>query len=108
MMVALMLSHASGDRSSRVIERRCREDVPTRVICAKRVPDQTTISRFRVRHETAPGRIFTQVVGLCSGAGLVSVGVVALDGTTIAADPSRTATRSHESIRETVSGMPPL
>jgi hypothetical protein len=39
MMVALLLyAYAIGERSSRAIERRCREDVAFRVICANRVP----------------------------------------------------------------------
>jgi transposase len=106
MMVALMLySYACGERSSRAIERRCGEDVPTRVICANRVPDHTTISRFRVRHEQALAQLFTQILGLCARAGLVSVGVVALDGTAISANASQEATRSHESIRREVERM---
>jgi transposase len=106
MMVGLLLySYAVGERSSRVIERRCREDVPTRVICANRAPDHTTISRFRARHEEALARTFTQILAMCARAGLVSVGVVALDGTLIAANASRAATRTHESIREEVDGM---
>jgi hypothetical protein len=36
---------------------------------------------------------------------LVSVGVVALDGTAIAGDASRSATRSHEPIRQEVERM---
>jgi transposase len=103
MMVALLLySYACGERSSRAIERRCREDVPTRVICANRTPDHCTISRFRARHDAALGGLFTQILGLCARAGLVSVGVIALDGTAIAANASVEATRSHESIREEV------
>jgi transposase len=106
MMVALLLySYSCGERSARVIERRCREDVPTRVICSNRVPDHTTIARFRVRHEAALARLFTQILGLCARTGLVSVGVVALDGTAIAADASRDANRSHESIRQEVERM---
>lgn len=64
MMVALLLySYSCGERSARVIERRCREDVPTRAICSNRVPDHTTIARFRVRHEQALARLFTQILG---------------------------------------------
>lgn len=106
MMVALLLySYAVGERSSRRIERRCREDVPSRVICANRTPDHTTISRFRARHEEALARTFTQVLAMCARAGLVSVGVVALDGTLIAGDAAWAATRTHESIREEVERM---
>jgi transposase len=103
MMVALLLySYALGQRSSRAIERRCHEDVPTRVICANQAPDHTTIARFRVRHQEALARTFTQVLALCARAGLVSVGVVALDGTAMAANASREATRSYGAIREEV------
>ncbi len=33
--------YAIGERSSRAIEQRCREDVAFRVICANRAPDPT-------------------------------------------------------------------
>src|ERR671911_963883 len=72
MMVALLLySYALGERSSRRIERRWVEDVATRVICANQSPDQTTIARFRQRHETALAELFGEVLTLCSEAGLV-------------------------------------
>lgn len=106
MMVALLLySYALGQRSSRAIERRCREDVPTRVICANQAPDHTTIARFRARHQDALARTFTQVLALCARVGLVSVGVVAVDGTAIAANASREATRSYTAIRDEVDRM---
>jgi hypothetical protein len=69
------------------------------------VPDHTTIARFRARHETALAQTFTQILKLCAKAGLVSVGVLALDGTAISADASRTATRSHDQIRQEVERM---
>jgi transposase len=106
MMVALLLySYAIGVRSSRAIERRCREDVPTRVICANQAPDHATIARFRARHQDALAQTFTQVLALCARAGLVSVGVVALDGTAMAANASREATRTYPTIREEVERM---
>jgi hypothetical protein len=45
---------------------------------------------------------FTEVLALCARAGVVSVGLVALDGTLIAADASRTATSTHQTIRQEV------
>jgi transposase len=99
MMVALLLyAYARGNRSSRGIERECREDVAYRVICANRVPDHSTIAEFRVRHEAALAELFTSVLSLCRRAGLVRVGVVAIDGTKIAANASRTANRGYEQI----------
>src|ERR687890_1203287 len=86
MMVALLIyAYAIGERSSRRIERRCREDVAVRVITANQAPDHATIARFRVRHESAIAELFGGVLELCATAGMGKVGVVAVDGTKIAA-----------------------
>ena len=54
MMVALLVyAYARGQRSSRVIERGCLEDIAFRVITANRAPDHCTVARFRQRHESA-------------------------------------------------------
>jgi transposase len=99
MMVALIVyAYAIGERSSRRIERRCREDVAFRVITANQTPDHATIARFRVRHERALGELFGQVLGLCADAGLVRVGVVAVDGTKVQANACERATRDYEQI----------
>jgi transposase len=98
-MVALLLySYALGERSSRRIERRCIEDVATRVICANQAPDHTTIARFRQRHERALAELFGEVLALCAEAGLVHVGVIAIDGTKVHANASERATRDYEQI----------
>jgi transposase len=106
MMVALLLyAYARGNRSSRGIERECQEDVAYRVICANHVPDHSTIAEFRRRHETALAELFTSVLSLCQKAGLVRVGVVAIDGTKVQANASRTANRGYEQIaREILAG----
>jgi transposase len=99
MMVALLLyAYARGNRSSRAIERACVEDVAYRVVAGNLVPDHSTIAEFRVRHEDALAELFTGVLGLCGRAGLVSVGVVAIDGTKVAANASREANRSYGQI----------
>jgi transposase len=106
MMVALLLyAYAVGERSSRGIERRCREDVGFRVITANRIPDHATIARFRARHEQALADTFVQALTLCARAGLVSVGVVALDGSLLAGNASTGATRSYASIRSEAERM---
>lgn len=106
MMVALLLyAYAVGERSSRGIERRCREDVAFRVLTANQIPDHATIARFRARHEQALAGTFTQVLALCAQAGLVSVGVVALDGSLLSGNASPQATRSYGAIREEVERM---
>ena len=99
MMVTLFAyAYAVGERSSRGIERRCREDVAFRVICANQAPDHATIARFRVRHEEALADLFGQVLGLCGRAGIVDVGVIAVDGTKLAAAASDGAIRTYEQI----------
>src|SRR3954453_11351909 len=103
MIVALLLySYAVGERSSRRIERRCVEDVATRVICANRAPDHTTIARFRQRHEEALAELFGEVLWLCAEAGLVRVGVIAVDGTKVQANASHHATRDYEQIAKEI------
>src|SRR3954466_3382818 len=99
MMVALFVyAYAIGVRSSRAIERRCHDDVAFRVITANQAPDHATIARFRVRHEAAIAELFSEVLGWCARSGLVKVGVVAVDGTKIAAAATHHATRSYEQI----------
>mgnify|MGYP002403141845 CR=1 FL=1 len=99
MMVALLLySYARGNRSSRGIERECREDVVYKLITAMRVPDHSTIAEFRRRHERALGELFTAVLALCDEAGLVEVGVISIDGTKIRANASRGANRTYEKL----------
>jgi transposase len=99
MMVALLLyAYSCGVRSSRVIERRCHEDVAYRVITANHAPDHTTIAEFRKRHMRALAGLFNEVLGLCREAGLVRVGLVAVDGTKVAANASNMANRDYQQI----------
>ena len=103
MMVALLVyAYSIGVRSARAIERRCREDVAFRVITAGQAPDHATIARFRVRHEDAISGLFGGVLELCARAGLVKVGVVAVDGTKIAAAATHHANRSYEQIAKEI------
>jgi transposase len=90
LMVALLLyGYATGDRSSRVIERRCREDVAMRVICAGVCPDHATIAGFRRRHAEALIGLFGQVLCLCRLAGLGRLGTIAIDGRKVRANASK-------------------
>jgi transposase len=98
MVQLLMYSYARGNRSSRGIERACREDVTYKLISALRAPDHSTIAEFRRRHEAAISELFVEVLVLCEEAGLVSVGVIAIDGTKIRASASRDQNRSYHGI----------
>src|SRR5215218_3445815 len=99
MMVSLLLyAYAGGERSSRGIERRCVEDVAYRVIAAHQAPDHATIARFRVRHEESLADLFGLVLSLCKEAGLVKVGVIAIDGTKVHANASHHCNLDYEQL----------
>jgi transposase len=102
MLTLLTYAYCVGERSSRGIERRCREDVAFRVISANQAPDHATIARFRVRHQEALGELFGQVLGLCAEAGLVRAGVLAVDGSKFAASAADSAIRGYEEIAKEI------
>ena len=98
-MVALLIyAYARGIRSSRGIERACWEDVAFKVITGMRTPDHSTIAEFRRRHEAEIGGLFDEVLGLCREAGLVSVGVITIDGTKIKANASMDQNRDYREL----------
>ena len=102
-MVALILyAFATNVRSSRAIERHCRQDVAYRVITGNLVPDHATIARFICRHEQALAELFGEVLRLCDRAGLVKPGVVSIDGTRIDGNCSPDANCQFEQIAREV------
>lgn len=103
MMLAVVLyAYARGVRSTRAIERACEEDVAFRVLTANHKPDHATLARFIERHEGALADLFGEVLSLCADAGLVKSGVVAIDGTKIAANASREATVDYKRIAKEI------
>jgi transposase len=104
MLLALLVyGYARGLRSSRKIERACSEDVAFRVICAQDGPDHATLARFRRRHfaaEAAMSDLFGQVLAIAAAAGLGRLGLVAVDGTKIAAAASKGANRGEKALRD--------
>ena len=106
MMVALLVwAYANGITSSRRIERLCQQDVAFRVTCAGRAPDHVTIARFRQQFAETAADLFAQVLVLCARLGMGQVGVVALDGTKIAANASKDANRTEEGLRKLAAEM---
>ena len=99
LMVALVLyAFATRQRSSRAIERHCRQDVAYRVITGNLIPDHATIARFICRHEPGLADLFGDVLRLCDRAGLVKAGVVSIDGTRIAGNASPEVNDTFEQI----------
>jgi transposase len=94
LLVLLIYAYSQGVRSSRAVERLCRRDAGYRFIVGDEVPDHTVIARFRQRHAAAMKMVFLGVLRLCREAGLVKLGLVALDGTKVQGNASLEANRS--------------
>ena len=106
MMVGVLLyAYCQGIRSSRRIARALERDIGFRVVAANQQPDFRTICRFRAEHEKILERLFVQVLRMCREAGLVKLGVVALDGSKVAANASLAANRTYEALEEEVRKM---
>jgi transposase len=98
----LLYAYATGVRSSRQVQRRCVEDLAFRVLAGNRTPDHVTIARFRVRHEQALAGFLVTSLRLCAAAGLVRLGLVALDGTKVAGNAADKANRTLATLEEEV------
>jgi len=105
MVWQLLYAYCVGERSSRRIERLCERDVAFRVIAANHRPDHATTARFRERNAKALEKLFVETLRLCAEAGLVKVGLVALDGTKIKANAALSANRTHRHLQEEVRKM---
>src|SRR5690348_7943818 len=92
LMVGLvMYCYCKGIRSSRAIEMATFDDVGARVICGNCHPDHATVARFVGRHEGPVKGLLVQSLAACARQGLVSVDVVAGDGTKVKASASMAA-----------------
>lgn len=99
MMVALFAyAYCDGERSSRRIEEHCRTDIAYRIITGGRVPDHSTVARFRERHEEAFAAVFTLILGVCLKAGMGDLSLAAIDGSKFRCPASLRANRTRVSI----------
>ena len=88
MIAVLVYAHAVGVKSSRAIERACTRDAGFKIAAGMLVPDHSTITRFLKNHQEAVSGLFAQVLRLCRAAGMARLGVIAIDGSKIAANAS--------------------
>src|SRR6266566_1978098 len=109
LMVALiMYCYCKGIRSSRAIEMATYDDVGARVICENLNPDHSTIHRFVSRHEAAVKGLLVASLVACARQGLVSVDVVAGDGTKLKANASMAANATAEQLEIEIAGLEAL
>jgi transposase len=100
LVTVLVWAYAHQVTSSRRIEQLCGTDVAFKVICGGSLPDHVTFARFRAAFPDAAGEFFAQVLALCARLGMGKLGVVALDGMKIAANASKSANRTEETLRK--------
>lgn len=100
MVRILLYGYTTGVRSSRQLEAACQDVVAFRWLAAGAGPDFRSIARFRKRHLSALGHLFTQALALCQAAGMVTLGRVALDGTKLRANASRRKAMSYARMSE--------
>jgi transposase len=98
MVAVLLYCYCKGIRSSRAIEMASHDDVGVRVLLGNRHPDHATVARFVERHRKQMRPLFVQVLVQCARQGLVTVDVVAIDGTKVKANASMGATVNAEQL----------
>jgi len=101
MLLKLWLFGAiAGVYSGREIARRLFWDLRFRHLAAELRPDFRTINRFRERHREDFAAVLLQTVRLAQDFGLAKLGRLAIDGTKIRANTSRSKAMSHQRMDE--------
>ncbi|MDI6891058.1 MAG: IS1182 family transposase [Thermodesulfovibrionales bacterium] len=103
MLKVLFYGYAMGERSSRVIAHRLKSDVAYMYLSALQQPDFRTINRFRKDNIGILKGLFVQIVRLCVEMGMVSVGMIAIDGTKLKVNASYRKTKKADGLDEEIS-----
>ena len=96
----LLYGYSIGVTSSRAIEKATYDNVVFRYLAADQHPDHDTIASFRQEHLEALAGLFVQGLRLCSKAGLIQLGSIAIDGTKMLANASTRHSVSHQKLGE--------
>ena len=100
MLKILIYAYSQKMPSSRVIARRCAEDVVFMWLSGMQKPDFRTISDFRKNNIKVLKKLFKQVVQICQRLGMVSLGLVAIDGTKVKAAASDYGAKIQDSLKK--------
>ena len=101
MLLVLWLYGISiGIGSARAIERLTKSDDAFRWIVGDQTVSHARLSMFRVGHREARGGLFTDVLGVLLHKGLLSLDLVAQDGTRIRANATAPSFRREKSLEE--------
>jgi len=89
-----------GIHSARELEQLCQTDPAFQWLCGMEAVNYHTLSDFRVSHAAALEKLFVQVVGVLSHAGLVKLEQVMHDGTRIQACASGSSLRRQATVEQ--------
>lgn len=85
----LIYGYATGTRSSRRLADKLSEDIVFMWLSGRQTPDFRTISDFRKDRLGDVKKLFERVVKICLDLGMVRVGAVCIDGTTLRANANK-------------------
>ena len=106
MMATLLLyCYCRGRRSSREIEMATFDDVGARVICGGLHPDHSTVAEFVRANLEAVSALLPESVKACAREGLVSLALVAGDGTKLKANAAMAANLTREQLDAQISEL---
>ena len=105
MLKILIYAYSQKTPSSRVIARRCGEDVVFMWLSGIQKPDFRTISDFRKNNIKVLKKLFKQVVQICQRLGMVSLGLVAIDGTKVKAAASDYGAKVQDSLKKALKAV---
>jgi transposase/transcriptional regulator with XRE-family HTH domain len=89
MLKIILYCSCRGVHSSRQWEQATYNDLGVRFLAANQHPDYSSFWKFKKRHEAAIQDLFVQVVACAKQMGIVKLGDIALDGTLLKANASR-------------------
>jgi transposase len=101
LLVSLWIyAYSRGIGSAREVERRCEHDPGFRWLTGLLIINHHTLSDFRLAHHDALDEVFTQVLGILSAEGLITLQTVMHDGTKITAQAGPGSFKQEEQIRK--------
>ena len=105
MLKILIYAYSQKMPSSRVIARKCSEDIISMWLSGMQKPDFRTISDFRKNNIKVLKKLFKQVVQICQRLGMVSMGLVAIDGTKVKAATSDYGAKTKDALKEALKAV---
>src|SRR5438270_5995324 len=100
LMITLWLyAYSRGIGSAREVERQCEYEPGFQWLCALNPVNHHSLSDFRVDYDEALTELFTQVLGVLSAEGLITLERVAHDGTRIRASASSNTFRTEKTLQ---------